>query len=1247
MLARGPRERRVCRLLCALFPFLVALPTGVAAGVATWTQTAQTSGTIEALLHTTLLGAEHILAGRSGGVRISADSGATWNDLNDGFPASTNVLEFAEGQGAVFAGSNKGVFRRDASWARYGPGPLDAVQVFALLYVPPVVAGSPGILLAGTDNNRVYRSVLNGGEIWTEAGSGMPPATDVNDLALSNGAILAGTPSGVFVSEDGGITWTGRSSGLIGGVNALAVLEADGATSFFAGTGDGMFVSRDEAASWTESPVDPSAVGLLQFHEIRADPDFAGSLYAVVINFTDRRSIYQSSDGGHSWRPIIGGLSVAAMSAAKSVAKLGPGSRELILGSGAGVWRSTLPTLDGVTPAIGVTGTVVTLTGRDFGDPQGTSVVWCTPGVGGTVLTWSDTLITFQAPPGVQSGRVAVARSGGMSNGLRFSLPELVLRDRDSGSPHYTNDVLVAASHVSVGSVDSLRILSGFDVAGWNQGAGALDVWVAAADSSVLEFAPAAEGDTVVAVIEFMVAGSLPLSRMNPAGGPVVLGDTARIVMDLAPPAAARALLTDPTSGDSLVTDSVDVWLHASATGADSVRAAPGSALEFWPLGKLGDWSAYALLYDSLMVRLAAGDGLHAVMIEFADRAGNVAQSAADILLDDTPPAPLDLSLRDLDTGSDEVTDSLVTELRTTAAGAVLVKVAGGDVDSLAGMVIGAWAPYAPARLAYLTASEGEHTVQVQFADSLGNETAPLPVSIAVDLTPPALPDSLYLADLTSDNRSATDSVVVRFRHEGGGADSMRVRSGSGAVGWSEGPLDAWTPYGASASEITLAAAATPVARTVAIELKDLAGNSSADTALITLDLQDPAPSALLARDLSSGTTGRTDSLWVRVVHQAAGADSMRLLAASDDSLWIVAAGAWVEYDDSTTLLLTGGDGMKRIHFEFRDVAGNTARDSLGMLFDGTDPALFFSFHRNPILEAQLVLYLAADETLAAEPLLLEGDVGLALEALPEVEPPLWLARATLPSSGALVFSVAAADLAGNAVQEEFAVGSARVAANEAARLATPDGAAELLLPERALDRELQVAMGRVSESGGGSRIYAFLPDATTFARSATVALRVPDKVEGAGELVIQRQELAGWISLPSASGLRGEAGSESWLSAPTDRMGRFRVARVPVAPGIVIPAAFRLLPNQPDPFRPLTDIVFELPAAGTVRLEVYDVQGRRVAVLVDGEFRPAGRHAVSFHARDAGGAELPSGVYFARLHWGAQEAVEKMVLVR
>ena len=72
-------------------------------------------------------------------------------------------------------------------------------------------------------------------------------------------------------------------------------------------------------------------------------------------------------------------------------------------------------------------------------------------------------------------------------------------------------------------------------------------------------------------------------------------------------------------------------------------------------------------------------------------------------------------------------------------------------------------------------------------------------------------------------------------------------------------------------------------------------------------------------------------------------------------------------------------------------------------------------------------------------------------------------------------------------------------------------------------------------------------------------------------------------------------------------------------------PRTFALSPNYPNPFNPSTTLAFELPQAGRVTLLVYDVLGREIVRLAEGDYEP-GRHEVVFDARN-----IASGLYIAR----------------
>ena len=88
-------------------------------------------------------------------------------------------------------------------------------------------------------------------------------------------------------------------------------------------------------------------------------------------------------------------------------------------------------------------------------------------------------------------------------------------------------------------------------------------------------------------------------------------------------------------------------------------------------------------------------------------------------------------------------------------------------------------------------------------------------------------------------------------------------------------------------------------------------------------------------------------------------------------------------------------------------------------------------------------------------------------------------------------------------------------------------------------------------------------------------------------------------------------------------------------------PKEYHLAHNIPNPFNPVTRIEFALPEAGLTRLIIYDLRGREVAKLVDGELS-AGIHNLTWDASKAA-----SGIYIYRLTSGSFVATKKMVLLK
>jgi hypothetical protein len=89
------------------------------------------------------------------------------------------------------------------------------------------------------------------------------------------------------------------------------------------------------------------------------------------------------------------------------------------------------------------------------------------------------------------------------------------------------------------------------------------------------------------------------------------------------------------------------------------------------------------------------------------------------------------------------------------------------------------------------------------------------------------------------------------------------------------------------------------------------------------------------------------------------------------------------------------------------------------------------------------------------------------------------------------------------------------------------------------------------------------------------------------------------------------------------------------------LPSTAYLEQNYPNPFNPTTEIRYQIPAVSGVRLGVYDLLGREVAVLVN-EIEPPGSYTVKFD-----GTGLPSGMYFYRLEAGGFTMTRSLCLIR
>jgi len=94
------------------------------------------------------------------------------------------------------------------------------------------------------------------------------------------------------------------------------------------------------------------------------------------------------------------------------------------------------------------------------------------------------------------------------------------------------------------------------------------------------------------------------------------------------------------------------------------------------------------------------------------------------------------------------------------------------------------------------------------------------------------------------------------------------------------------------------------------------------------------------------------------------------------------------------------------------------------------------------------------------------------------------------------------------------------------------------------------------------------------------------------------------------------------------------------------LPTQFTLDSAYPNPFNPATTIKYATPRTGMVTLKIYNLAGRHVRTLVDGQ-KTAGFHSIMWDGTDHKGRGVASGAYYYRLQADGFEETHKMLLVK
>jgi len=134
-------------------------------------------------------------------------------------------------------------------------------------------------------------------------------------------------------------------------------------------------------------------------------------------------------------------------------------------------------------------------------------------------------------------------------------------------------------------------------------------------------------------------------------------------------------------------------------------------------------------------------------------------------------------------------------------------------------------------------------------------------------------------------------------------------------------------------------------------------------------------------------------------------------------------------------------------------------------------------------------------------------------------------------------------------------------------------------------------------------------------------------------------------IIMSMASYATGDAGANP-LTTVFHGFGQFTGYYVALDEEVSIPGEFALHPNFPNPFNPTTMIAYDLPEQADVQLDIYDLMGRNINMVIN-QNQSAGRHFVTWNANDYLGNQVSAGVYLYRLQAGNKIFTRKMILMK
>ena len=208
-----------------------------------------------------------------GGVFMSRDGGAHWQQRSTGLGARDVFTLKQAGNGTLVAGTNRGMFLLDKNGATWRPSNTVVSETSATKVIK--VKGKTKRVAS----HSTKRSELN---------------ARVNDVEIASNRWLAATSAGLYTSSDQGKIWTG---GPVMGKQDFVAVRAD-REMIVAATRSTVLVSTDGGTEWKQAPL----------------TSFVSSVYGLAITpdanifVASREGIFHSADAGKTWEHVVNGV---------------------------------------------------------------------------------------------------------------------------------------------------------------------------------------------------------------------------------------------------------------------------------------------------------------------------------------------------------------------------------------------------------------------------------------------------------------------------------------------------------------------------------------------------------------------------------------------------------------------------------------------------------------------------------------------------------------------------------------------------------------------------------------------------------------------------------------------------------------------------------------------------------------------------------------------------------------------------